>query len=72
MIMCEMRSLDEVHSMPKNKWGIPEPSAEGKEDGVYSGLIDLVLIPGMAFDRSRNRLGHGKGYYGTLEKYTIW
>lgn len=71
MIMCEMGSLDEVHAMPKNKWGIPEPPAEGREDGVYCGLIDLVLVPGVAFDSSTNRLGHGKGYYGTLETHTI-
>lgn len=29
-------------------------------------LIDLALIPGMAFDRDRNRLGRGKGYYDRL------
>ncbi|NLJ40699.1 MAG: 5-formyltetrahydrofolate cyclo-ligase [Clostridiales bacterium] len=25
--------------------------------------LDLVLIPGLGFDRGFNRLGHGKGYY---------
>lgn len=28
--------------------------------------IDLAVIPGMAFDTMRNRLGRGKGYYDRL------
>lgn len=28
--------------------------------------IDVVLVPGLVFDRSGNRLGRGKGYYDEL------
>lgn len=29
----------------------------------YQGVVDLAIIPGVAFDRKRNRLGRGKGFY---------
>ena len=38
--------------------GILEPLGE-----KWNGTPDLALIPLVAFDRSRNRLGRGKGYY---------
>ncbi len=37
---------------------ILEPVAE-----PYGGSIDLVVVPGVAFDNNKNRLGRGKGYY---------
>ena len=40
-----------------NKYGIPEPNLKNKI------LPDIILIPLVAFDNRRHRLGYGGGYY---------
>jgi 5-formyltetrahydrofolate cyclo-ligase len=51
----------------KNHYGILEPSKELLAFNINK--IDLVLVPGLAFDFSGNRLGRGRGYYDNfLEK----
>ncbi len=42
-----------------NKFGVPEPYETKKK----SHLPDIVLVPLVAFDSYRNRLGYGKGFY---------
>jgi 5-formyltetrahydrofolate cyclo-ligase len=51
------------HSWPRNKWGIPEPPPDMMLETAAVGEIDVLIVPGLAFDRLGNRLGQGKGYY---------
>ena len=43
-------------------WGITEPKAHCRPLAKPEE-IDLVIIPGVAFDTLGNRLGYGKGFY---------
>ena len=43
---------------------IISPFGNSEPDGEeYIGEIDLIITPGVAFDRDKNRVGFGRGYY---------
>jgi len=69
MSFLQVYNSKDLQSLPSGTWGIKEPSVEWEggrrvnvlDDGCEG--LDLILVPGVAFDRSLSRLGHGKGYY---------
>lgn len=49
------------------QFGIGEPTGE-----EYTNLdaVECIIVPGVAFDRQRNRMGRGRGFYDRLLKST--
>jgi len=48
------------------KFGYLEPKKEKIDNPYDVKLIDLVVVPGVVFDKNKNRVGFGKGYYDRL------
>ena len=54
MYFCEWKKNDVLRL---NSLGVPEP--------IKSKIItpDIILVPMLAFDKNKTRLGYGKGFY---------
>ncbi|WVF66768.1 5-formyltetrahydrofolate cyclo-ligase [Kwoniella sp. CBS 6097] len=71
MKMLKLYNPADLEKCPLDKWGILDPGLErrdlegaAREDSVeVDEPLDLILIPGVAFDEECNRLGRGKAYY---------
>ncbi len=55
------------NSLVDGPYGIRQPDLRTAQT-VDVRSLDLVLVPGLAFDRKGNRLGRGKGYYDRFLK----
>jgi 5-formyltetrahydrofolate cyclo-ligase len=65
----ELFHLEDMSELAIGMYKILEPQAELRTlpaKQVDVGVLDLVMVPGVAFDARGARMGHGKGYYDKL------
>ena len=53
---------DSLENLKKGPYGILEPDKQPSK-ALDVGAIDMVVVPGIAFDVKNHRLGRGSGYY---------
>ena len=62
MSLLKMTSIEAVHQLqPQGKYQLLEPISG--VDVMETGNLDLVIVPGVGFDKNKNRMGHGAGFY---------
>lgn len=86
MDMVSLQSPEDYESLQPDPWGIPTPSKETMKgrnyvlgekeighcnvDDTRKEDLEVIIMPGVAFDRKLSRLGHGKGFYDSfLQRY---
>lgn len=62
LVLCEINDIGELSP---GYMGILEPNL-GPERSRTVDDADIVILPGVVFDFSGNRLGYGRGYYDKL------
>lgn len=55
--------IDSFQKLKPGAHGIPEPEILVKASDPEDGRCSLMIMPGVAFDTDRGRVGYGGGYY---------
>ena len=87
MDMVALHSEMDYDALKPDRWGIPSIDAPsvgerkrclGDADmsshstvAAVENPLDLVIVPGVAFDQNLQRLGHGKGFYDSFFSYYL-
>lgn len=69
--LLTLHAVDAPDALRPGRFGIREPDADACPVR-QPGEIDAALIPGLAWDRERHRLGRGAGYYDRLLARPDW
>ncbi len=65
----ELFHLESMDELSVGMYKILEPRADLREVAakrLQPQDLDLIMVPGVAFDKNGGRTGHGKGYYDKL------
>jgi 5-formyltetrahydrofolate cyclo-ligase len=54
--------LNSIDELEEGLFGTRHP----KNEEIFEGNYNIIIVPGLAFDSNKNRLGYGGGYYDSF------